>query len=88
MCGWHLNGNLASMPAHSISLARPAVENGRLGTQPWRSCSKDESGRTSVRPPGEIKPCDALNEPYVPFDFFELLFLLFFFVAMTLLLSF
>ena len=28
MCGWHLNGNLASMPAHSISLPRPAVENG------------------------------------------------------------
>ena len=28
MCGWHLNGNLASMPARSISLARPAVENG------------------------------------------------------------
>jgi hypothetical protein len=49
--------------------------------------SKDESGRTSVRPLGEIKPCNALNEPYMPFDFFEL-FLLFFFVAMTLLLSF
>jgi hypothetical protein len=49
-------------------------------------CTKDESGRTSVRPLGEIKPCDALNEAHV-FDFGELP-PFFFFVAITLLLSF
>jgi hypothetical protein len=51
-------------------------------------CSKDQSGRTSVRPLGEIKPCDALNEAHV-FDFDELApFFFFFFVAITLLLLF
>ncbi len=49
-------------------------------------CSKDESGRTPVRPLGESKSRDALNEPHVPFDFFFGPF--FFFVAITLLLGF
>jgi hypothetical protein len=51
-------------------------------------CSKNQSGRTPVRPLGE-NPCDALNEAHV-FDFGELpLFFDFFFAfAITLLLSF
>src|SRR4029077_15653531 len=48
-------------------------------------CSKDESGRTPVRPLGASKSRDALNEPHVPFDFF---FGPFFFFAITLLLRF
>jgi len=49
-------------------------------------CSKDESGRTPVRPLVESKFRDALNEPHVLFDFFFGPF--FFFAAITLLLGF
>jgi hypothetical protein len=49
-------------------------------------CSKDESGRTPVRPLVESKSRDALNELHVPFDFFFGPF--FFFAAITLLLGF